>query len=158
MTDTHFFVKGDRLLVLAPHPDDEALATGGLLQRAAEAGVETRIIFLTDGDNNPWPQRVIERRWRVSSAEARARWGTLRRNEARASLLVLGQGTCETEFWSLPDQGLTELLLSGGTAFTGRLRDAAAAWRPTLLVAPSVYDQHPDHSAVGLAVDIVLRR
>ena len=128
----------DRLLILAPHPDDEALATGGLLQRSAEAGAAARVIFLTDGDNNPWPQRVIERRWRVSGADARARWGALRRREALASLLVLGRGPSDAEFWALPDQGLTNLLLTGGAMFIARLCKAIDAWRPTCIVAPSI--------------------
>ncbi|MCB1569830.1 MAG: PIG-L family deacetylase, partial [Xanthomonadales bacterium] len=51
----------DRLLVVVPHPDDETLATGGLIQRALLAGAALRVVFATDGDNNPWPQRWLER-------------------------------------------------------------------------------------------------
>nr|MBP6330775.1 PIG-L family deacetylase [Dokdonella sp.] len=42
----------DRVLVLAPHPDDEVLATGGLIQQALAAGAALRVIVATDGDNN----------------------------------------------------------------------------------------------------------
>ena len=48
---------GAKIAVLAPHPDDESLGTGGLIQQALAAGAEVRVIFVTDGDNNPWPQR-----------------------------------------------------------------------------------------------------
>ena len=149
--------RADRLLILAPHPDDEALATGGLLQRAAVAGAAVRIIFLTDGDKNPWPQRVIERRWLTDGSAARARWGALRRGEALASLRALGQHDDTAQFWSLPDQGLTQLLVTAGPAFIGRISETMDAWRPTLLVAPSASDCHPDHSAVGVAAGIVWR-
>ncbi len=144
-------------MILAPHPDDESLATGGLLQRAAQAGVATHVIFLTDGDNNPWPQRVIERRWRVSGAEGRTRWGASRRAEALAALLTLGHDPAAAEFWALPDQGLTGLLLSGGAFLFADLCKAITAWQPSHLVVPSSDDRHPDHSALGIALDIALR-
>src|SRR6202008_2455796 len=75
----------DRLLVLAPHPDDETLGTGGLLSRAARLAIATEVVFVTDGDDNPWPQRVLERRIRLD-AGARARWAERRRFEAVAAL------------------------------------------------------------------------
>ena len=42
----------DRILVLAPHPDDEVLATGGLVQQALAKGLPVKVVFLTNGDNN----------------------------------------------------------------------------------------------------------
>ncbi|MEI6861832.1 MAG: PIG-L family deacetylase, partial [Verrucomicrobiota bacterium] len=43
-----------RVTVLAPHPDDEALGTGGLIQQALARGAAVRVVLLTDGaPNNP---------------------------------------------------------------------------------------------------------
>src|SRR5205085_944203 len=98
-----------RLLLLAPHPDDEALAMGGLLQRATTAGATARVVFLTDGENNPWPQRAAERRWRIGPQE-RARWGARRRTEALRSLRTLGIEPAHVSFLGLPDQLLTAAL------------------------------------------------
>ncbi|WP_345558472.1 PIG-L family deacetylase [Streptomonospora halophila] len=39
-----------RLLVIAPHPDDEVLGCGGLLHKAKSAGAEVYVQFLTVGD------------------------------------------------------------------------------------------------------------
>ena len=36
-------------LVVAPHPDDEALACGGLIQSLTENGWSVSIVYLTDG-------------------------------------------------------------------------------------------------------------
>ena len=58
----------DRVLVLAPHPDDESLAAAGLLQHARGRGAAIRVVFLTDGDRNPWAQLVNEWRWPVGAA------------------------------------------------------------------------------------------
>src|SRR5689334_8641068 len=89
MSNSLALAASDRLLILAPHPDDESIATGGLIQVAREVGAPVRVIVLTDGDNNPWPQRWIEKRWHIDAA-ARARWGARRREEARAAMRVLG--------------------------------------------------------------------
>ncbi|TMQ55341.1 MAG: hypothetical protein E6K72_06525, partial [Candidatus Eisenbacteria bacterium] len=40
-----------RILVLAPHPDDESLAVGGLVQRALARGIDPQLVFVTDGEN-----------------------------------------------------------------------------------------------------------
>lgn len=41
-----------RLLVVAPHPDDEVLAAGGLLAQAADRGCQVQIVAVTDGENS----------------------------------------------------------------------------------------------------------
>src|SRR5260370_20574447 len=81
----------DRLLYFAPHPDDETLAGGGLIQKASAMGARLCVVFLTNGDRNPWPQRVMERSLFLD-AKARRRWGLTRQGEARAALDMLGAG------------------------------------------------------------------
>src|SRR6266540_3581596 len=44
----------DRILVLAPHPDDEVLGTGGVLREASRRRLPLRVVFLTSGDSNEW--------------------------------------------------------------------------------------------------------
>src|SRR5262250_1622088 len=51
----------DRLLVLAPHPDDELVGCGGMIQRALAAGAAVRVVFLTYGDGNEWSFTVYRR-------------------------------------------------------------------------------------------------
>jgi LmbE family N-acetylglucosaminyl deacetylase len=60
-------------LAVAPHPDDECLGVGGLLQRVFEQKISVRILFATNGENNPWAQSYWERRWQIGSAE-QVRW------------------------------------------------------------------------------------
>src|SRR5438105_15586989 len=45
---------GDRVMVIAPHPDDEVIATGGVLALAASRGARVRVVYVTDGGHNPW--------------------------------------------------------------------------------------------------------
>ena len=139
----------DRILVIAPHPDDESIGTGGLLQRARAAGAEVRVIFCTSGDDNPWPQRAIEKRVFISTS-ARLRWAARRRDEARAALRFLLGSDDAALFLNLPDQGITRLLLHGGEQTIATLRAEFAALRPTIVVLPSADDAHPDHSATNV--------
>ncbi|HEX6832557.1 MAG TPA: PIG-L family deacetylase [Rudaea sp.] len=146
---------GDRLLVFAPHPDDESIATGGLLQVARESGASCRVVLVTDGDNNPWPQRWIEKRWRID-AEARARWGARRRAEARTALHVLGFGDSTLRFCGFPDTGLTDLLMRDDPTIATQLGAQIDEFRPTLIALPSLSDRHPDHSALHVLVRLAL--
>lgn len=147
----------DRLLVLAVHPDDETLATGGLIQHALAAGAEIRVIFVTDGDNNPWPQRYLERRWRIDHAD-RARWGQTRRQEAIAALAVLGLHPQSASFLGLPDQGITALLTTDDGPVISRLIAEITDWQPSVLVGPALQDHHPDHSALAVLIDLALKQ
>lgn len=148
----------DRVMVLAVHPDDESLATGGLLQRAGGVGAAIRVVFITDGENNPWPQRALERRWWLGPAD-RARWGQRRRAEALAALGVLGVEAGCARFLGWPDQGLTALLLGDRAGMASEtLARHIRTWRPTLLFVPSLRDRHPDHSALAVLVRLALHR
>jgi len=139
----------DRLLVLAPHPDDESVATGGLLQHALEVGSRALVVFFTDGDNNPWAQRATELRWRIGPAD-RARFAVRRRGEVRAALERLGVPISDARFLGFPDQGTTDLLLHGNELAQRAVADALLECRPTVVVAPSLLDLHPDHSALAV--------
>ncbi len=146
-----------RLMLFAPHPDDETLAAGVLLQTAARARANLRVVYMTDGDNNPWPQRLVDRKWRLD-AKDRKRWGRLRRQEALAALDVLGVPASAAYFLGFPDQGLTSLLLGATTKTVAHLCELINEWKPTHLVLPAVCDRHPDHNAIGVLLRLALPR
>ncbi|HEY7871398.1 MAG TPA: PIG-L family deacetylase [Rudaea sp.] len=155
MSDTLTFTSTDRIAIIAPHPDDESIATGGLIQAARSAGAAVRVIVLTDGDANVWPQRWIERRWRIDAA-ARARWGARRREEAGEAMRVLGLDAGAAVFLGLPDLGLTDLLMRADAAVPAALHREFAAFAPTCVVLPALGDRHPDHSAANILARLAL--
>ena len=142
-------------MLIAPHPDDEALACSVILRKAVRAGAAIHVVYVTDGDNNPWPQRVLERRWRLSPSD-RKRWGKLRRSEALAALCVLGIHPSDVQFLALPDQGLTDLLLRDCNSALARLTQVIDDWSPTDILVPSLSDIHPDHNAVAVMMRLIL--
>jgi LmbE family N-acetylglucosaminyl deacetylase len=149
------FTSRSRLLLFAPHPDDESLGCSILLQRAVRAGAVVRVVYVTDGDDNPWPQRVLERKWRLKAIDRR-RWGRLRRTEALAALRVLGVNGSDVRFLALPDQKLTAMLMCGCQSALERFAGIIDDWRPTDVLVPSISDTHPDHSALAVMLRLVL--
>ena len=150
--------ESDRVLFLAPHPDDEGLAAAGLLQRAALVGARVRLVFATNGDNNVWAQRYVERRWQIAESD-RLRWGELRKREVRAAVQAMSLGKkTSLRYLNLPDQEITSLLRKVPARLSAILREEIDQFKPTLVIAPSVYDAHPDHSSLSVAIGLALER
>jgi|GEM_PF-639127 len=141
-----------RLLVVAPHPDDESLATGGLIRRAVVNGASVRVVLATDGEFNHWPQRYVEGRWRIRPAD-RERWGARRRKEAIAALAMLGVTQAQIDFLGLPDNRLGGL---GVTELRRHLAPIIEEFVPDLVVSPSNCDLHPDHRLLATTVERIL--
>ena len=144
-----------RVMLFAPHPDDESLATGVFLQRAIAAGAAVRVVYATDGERNCWPQRVLEGKVRIRENDRR-RWGARRQAEALTALETLGVKGESVEFLSLPDQGVTDLLLAGCGETLRRLADVIRSWEPTHLLMPSAADTHPDHSGLAVLLGVAI--
>lgn len=149
------FSASTRLLVIAPHPDDETIATGGLIQQVRGAGGEVKILLLTAGDNNPWPQRWLERRWRIGAVD-RQRWARRRSEELLHALASLGIRPASLETLNWPDMGVTNMLLQSPDRAVATVADAIARFTPDLIALPSLYDHHPDHSAAHVLVRLAL--
>lgn len=43
-------INSDSILIIAPHPDDEIIGTGGLIVKKLHEGCKVNIVFLTDGE------------------------------------------------------------------------------------------------------------
>ena len=143
------------IVLIAPHPDDESIAMGGLIQIALSRGAHVTVVLLTDGDNNPWPQRALERRLWIGS-RARASWGRRRREEVGNALRILGVPDSSVRHLGLPDLGVTGCLESDLDATVEKLCDVFRDVAPTVVVSPSLSDTHPDHSAAHVMCRLAL--
>jgi LmbE family N-acetylglucosaminyl deacetylase len=146
-----------RLLVLAPHPDDETIGAGALIQQVRRAGGEVRIVLFTNGDNNPWPQRYLERRLWIGK-QARQRWGNRRRAEISEALTRLGVSSDALIALDWPDMGLTQRLRQQGAVAVATLAGQIASVRPNLIALPSLDDDHPDHGSCHVLARLALAR
>jgi LmbE family N-acetylglucosaminyl deacetylase len=138
----------DRVLVVAPHPDDDVIAAGGVIQRAIAAGGAVRVLFLTNGESNPWPQRAQFRKWRITAADREA-WAALRANEAVAGLTLLGAPADCTHFLRFPDQQLSSIARKGDESVRIAIANHVRDFQPSVAIVPSVFDFHSDHRAVA---------
>lgn len=146
---------GQRVLVFAPHPDDEVLGVGGFLNRAHRAGAQIQVVYFTCGDGYPLAAAARYRQWPDRS---RMRWlAQDRRQEARSALRALGLSpTCAT-FLGYPDRGLSSLWLDRWPAaapFTSRYTAESA------VPAPGTYHPGSPYSGEAVLADVesLLRR
>ena len=130
-----------KILVLAPHPDDEALGCGGAILQHRQQGNEVSVVFLTDG-------RAAETH--VDKTAARA-YIELRHQEARAAARILGYG--EPIFWDIPDRQL-----NSNESLICKLVDLVKEQGFNVVYAPSVWEIHPDHYALAQAAMAMARR
>jgi LmbE family N-acetylglucosaminyl deacetylase len=120
-----------RVVVVAPHPDDEVLGPGGTTALLASRGATVVLVAVTDGEASA-PERADALR-------------TLRPLESAKAAETLGTTPRITHRLGLPD---------GGVAAA----DVESALRSLLepgdlLLAPWVCDGHPDHEQTGLGAE-----
>lgn len=115
-----------RVLVLSPHPDDEAIGAGGTLVAHVRAGSQVTVLYLTDGGG---------------VGEERGELIATRRAEAGAAGARLG---VEQIFWDNPDTRL-----SNDPASVAALAEVLRERRPERVYMPSFFDTHYDHFATN---------
>lgn len=179
------FKNTDRVLILAPHPDDEAIACAGVIQNALKAGASVRVAYLTNGDHNQFAFIVFEKRLIFKKSEF-VHLGELRRNEAVAAMRILGLDKSQLVFLGYPDFGtfavfarfwqrskpymswLTRISrvpykgdLSFGATYTGEsilsdLKRVLLDYKPNKIFVSHPADINRDHRAYYLFLEIAL--
>ena len=119
----------ERVTVLAPHPDDEAIGCGGTLCLHRARGDPVHVVFLTSGEA-ALPDRAAEAVWAIREAEA----------HQAAKVLDVGR----VDFLRLPDMGLADHIALAAA----RLRTVLQAYPADLIYLPHPGESHPDHEAV----------
>jgi LmbE family N-acetylglucosaminyl deacetylase len=126
-----------RVLVLAPHPDDEILGCGGAIVHHIQAGDPVRVVVVTDG---------------AYGARDRAEdYALAREQESLAASKVLGYGA--PNFWRLPDRSLEY-----GEFLIQRILRTIDEDQSDIVYAPSWWEIHPDHLALAMATVEAVRR
>ncbi len=128
-------LRARRLVVVAPHPDDEVFGAGGLIQRALRERIPVTIVAVTDGESS-----------HLGSDTARAKdMARVRANETRRAYRRLGLEDASIVNLHLPDGRVNE--------HGEHLADVLTSYVlvDDLCVAPWSHDGHPDHESSGLA-------
>ncbi len=120
-----------RVLVLGAHPDDAEFFAGGLLAVHQQVGSTIRLVSVTNGQSGHQS---------IPSHELILR----RRGEAAKAGRKIG---AEYVTWDFPD-GSLQATLELRLAVIGEIR----TFQPNLVLTHRPFDYHPDHRAVGQAV------
>jgi LmbE family N-acetylglucosaminyl deacetylase len=155
----------DRVLVIAAHPDDETLATGGMIQRIVEKHAQVLVVLMTNGDANSNSLNV----------------GDVRHLETIRALEKLGVKENGLLFLSYPDRGVKNLFYENwdydklykgmngakiapysfsfqknapycGANVVMNLEQIMGNFDPTMIFYPDQSDNHPDHWATSAFV------
>lgn len=124
------------ILVVAAHPDDEALGCGGTMAKLADAGAEVHVVFLADGVTS-----------RSSAGSDHAKRISARREAAQAACKLLGASS--THFRDFPDNRLDTVAL---LSLVQPIEELIARYRPDTLLTHHAGDVNIDHRLVHQAV------
>jgi LmbE family N-acetylglucosaminyl deacetylase len=168
----------ERILVLAPHPDDEILAAGGVIATCQKAHPSTkiRVAIATNGDAS-----YATALFHGSHAFSKRHFqdmAVIRQQESLSALIFLGLRLEQVRFWGFPDRGLSPIWLhywdthqpyrssttgfdrseqalnSPVTQYAGMsllrlIQEELTAFHPTTIILPHPQDAHSDHRALA---------
>lgn len=116
-----------KVLVFAPHPDDEVIGCGGQICAHVAQGDEVGVVFMTNGEAGDLD---------VSASELAA----LRKTEAETACKLLG--VSRLHWLGLPDGGI-----SYQTQTISQIAELLRTTQPDIVYGPHAQDAHTDHRA-----------
>lgn len=179
------FNKNDRVLILAPHPDDEAIGTAGVIHRALKAGTKVKVVLFTSGDHNELAFIYDEKRLTFRKGEF-IHMGDVRREESFAAMGFLGLNKNDIVSLGYPDFGTMEIMtkywgktrpfkdfltriskvpyeecLSFQAPYVGEsilkdLKTVIFDFKPTIIFVSHPVDANRDHRALNLFLRVAL--
>jgi LmbE family N-acetylglucosaminyl deacetylase len=131
------------IVVVAPHPDDDAIGCGGTIARCVSLGIDVNVVYVTDGAaSHPSSKRFPGPALRA-----------LREREAVAGLGLLGVRRAPT-FLRVPDGQVSALASPFREPVVAALARAFDTPGCAAVFAPWPGEPHPDHAASAeLAVE-----
>lgn len=172
----------DRVLIIAPHPDDETLGPGLLARQAVRTGAKVRAIIVTAGDAGKHAAQAQSRTLNPTPADY-LRLGRTRHLESVAAMKLLGVN--DVVFLAFADGSTNGLWRSNwddkkprparngntavpydfaydkGAVYSGNslvthLTAVIKEFNPTIILYPTAEDWHHDHWAVNAFTQYVL--
>lgn len=126
-----------KVIVFAPHPDDETWGCGGTIAKRISEGYDVLVVVMTDGryaflkmlgiDKDPAPEELKE----------------IRKEEAKRATKILGVPEKNLIFLEFIDGTLQENMEEAER----KVMDILQKHKPTEVYFPYKNDSHPDHQA-----------
>lgn len=174
-----------KILIFAPHCDDETLSSAGVIQKALAAGSKVKVVVMTNGDGFTRAAGQNFGKIRLK-AEDYIKFGYLRQKETIHALEDLGVDRKNIIFLGYPDRGLRYLwekyfdskvsyfnpltrtfhspysnsyeknVQYKGVNVVKNIESIIKSFEPDLIIYPYSRDQHPDHWATSAFVKFSL--
>lgn len=170
------FESSDRILIIAPHPDDEILANSSVIMKGKKAGSSIKIMFVTYGEHNT---STLIKKYIFPLPFMSNHLADVRHEEAINAARILGLDEKDLIFLGFPDFGTLKIWVNHfdnkpyveGLNFHDRVFQKGAykenvpftandelklfeeiilSYKPTKIFFPSTFDLNPDHRATGL--------
>ena len=179
--------RAQRVLLIAPHNDDEVLTNSILSHRLKAQGSDIYVAIITNGDGFT-PDIMLSSRELVLRSSSYLRLGLLRQQETIAGLRMLGILEDRIRFFGYPDRGCSEILqyhwekaapyfdpwtkssvvpyensygdmppLAGESIVSDLVRMINEA-QPDLIIMPHPGDQNVDHAALSAFTQVAIGR
>jgi LmbE family N-acetylglucosaminyl deacetylase len=167
-----------KLLVIAPHPDDDIIGAGGLIQEILTQHGTVKVVMVTNGDGQAVAPLVLHQQFIPKSTNYIA-MGSQRQKEAIDALQYLGVNAYDVIFLGYPDHGLYNLWINQwssqcpwksrytrkvsspysstfdpasdycGNYLLSDLQKIISDYRPDMIVIPYPEDENLDHRATS---------
>lgn len=174
-----------KVLIIAPHNDDEMLSDSILIKRLVDQGCDVNFAIITNGDGFTNDIILSSRKLSLMGSDY-IRLGILRQRETLNGLALLGIPADNIRFLGYPDRGCQELLLYNwyakapyfdpwtkssivpyqnsfgdmpalaGENLLKDIKTVLTDVAPDLIIMPNPYDEHVDHAAVNAMMQFAL--
>jgi LmbE family N-acetylglucosaminyl deacetylase len=179
------FTAQDRVLIIAPHPDDEIIASGGVIQKALNAKAAVKVAYFTNGDYNEISFLFYKKQLALFRSGF-VTIGKIRQREAVSATASLGITGGDIIFLGYPDRFTEAILLnfwnkenpfhsllthlnkvpyesalSYGAPYIGGsilndFKNILSAFKPTKIFVSSPQDTNPDHRSAFVYLNVAL--
>ena len=126
-----------RLLIIAPHPDDEVLGCGGLISKVKRNNGKVHVLIMCVGDSHQYGGKS-EAKVRITEMEK-----VMRYLKIDSFHLALPGNKFHLKLDMVPQKDLIDVIESGDVSI--------ASTKPTIVCIPYRYSTHQDHVAVSRA-------
>lgn len=170
--------KGDRVLVMAPHCDDEVLGSAEFIKKTLKNGGRVKVVLITNGDGFKSALQFDYLDIRPKPADY-IRFGYVRQKESETALKRVGLSKDNVSFLGYPDGGIAYLFYTNwsksepykssdtatdrtpynnsftkGALYCGEnlqadIEKIITDYKPNYIIYPHPNDRHPDHMAVN---------
>lgn len=142
----------DKILLISPHPDDEIISCGGLIQIALKNQAKIKIIYITNGGNNPIS--IISQKKSLKNKNF-IKLGKQRFQEAHLATKVLGLNSKNLIFLDYPDGEIKHLYHKNHQSkkytkknLLNNLKKIFNRYQPNIIIIPNLKDKDNDHQTV----------